>query len=399
MKIRANRSILLTLLLLFGGFALAQQRDIVGLTDYPVPSWPAEGIDPEPGVMPPEHSEDYVFVDIANNEFVVAYPVALEEEEEEEEEEEPQQQAQQQQQQQGQQQARGRGRGRGGQQAQQQAGGRGRGRGRGGQQQQAEPEAEPEEEEPEEEVPVPLKITRYELLRNVEPDIHVAITALDGNRYRYAYTLANGPAAKQSIDQWAMVLPEQSGAATIQHPEGWFGIVQPNRSFKLKDPDWIANGSGALWSFQLPEEVVEPGDVTTGFDVESALRPGFTVGFFRQAESVGAKVATSGYVPEVVKEQMDRLLVFEYNSKTVLMIGPKFDQGVDAHAIAEDFIQGIFTLTRIGVLNLNSDFVRTTLDELTGVEPGSSSVRLTAEAVTRVETEVLNALKASLGID
>ena len=248
-------------------------------------------------------------------------------------------------------------------------------------------------------MPVPLKITRYELLRNVEPDIHVAITALDGNRYRYAYTLANGPAAKQSIDQWAMVLPEQSGAATIQHPEGWFGIVQPNRSFKLKDPDWIANGSGALWSFQLPEEVVEPGDVTTGFDVESALRPGFTVGFFRQAESVGAKVATSGYVPEVVKEQMDRLLVFEYNSKTVLMIGPKFDQGVDAHAIAEDFIQGIFTLTRIGVLNLNSDFVRTTLDELTGVEPGSSSVRLTAEAVTRVETEVLNALKASLGID
>jgi len=345
--------------------------------------------------MPPEHSEDYVFVDLANNEFVVAYPVSLEEEEEEEEEEAPQQA---QQQQQGQQQARGRGRGRGGQQAEPQGRGRGRGgRGRGGQQ-QAEAE-EAEEEEPEEEVPVPLKVTRYELLRNVEPDVQVSVTPVGGNRYLYSYTLANAPAAEQSIDQWAMVLPEQSGGATIQGPEGWLGIVQPNRSFKLKDPDWIENGSGALWSFQKPENVVEPGDVATGFSVESQLRPGFTLGFFRQAESVGAKVATSGYVPDVVKKQMDELLVFEYNSKTVLLIGPKFDQDADAHTIAEDFIQGIFTLSRMGALNLNSDFVRTTLAELTGVEPGASSVRLTAEADTRIETEVLSALKASLGIE
>ena len=227
----------------------------------------------------------------------------------------------------------------------------------------------------------------------------VAVTALDGNRYRYAYTLANGPGAKQSIDQWAMVLPGQSGAATMRQPEGWFGIVQPDRSFKLKNPEWIKNGSGALWSFLKPEEVVEPGDVATGFEVESELRPGFTIGFFRQAESVGAKVATSGYVPAVVREQMDRLLVLEYNSKTVLMIGPKFDRSADARTIAEDFLQGIFTLSRMGALNLNSEFVRTTLGELTGIEPGSSSVRLTAQAGTRVETEVLNALKTSLGIE
>ena len=394
MNIRPNRPIILSILLFCGVFALAQQRDIVGLTDFPVPAWPEGGIDPEPGVMPPEHSEDYVFVDLANNEFVVAYPVSLEEEEEEEEE--APQQAQQQQQ--GQQQARGRGRGRGGQQAEPQGRGRGRGgRGRGGQQ-QTEPE-EAEAEEPEEEVPVPLKLTRYELLRNVEPDVQVSVTTVDGNRYLYAYTLANAPAAEQSIDQWAMVLPGQSGGATIQGPEGWLGIVQPNRTFKLKDPDWIENGSGALWSFQRPENVVEPGDVATGFSVESQLRPGFTLGFFRQAESVGAKVATSGYVPDVVKKQMDELLVFEYNSKTVLLIGPKFDQDADAHTIAEDFIQGIFTLSRMGALNLNSDFVRTTLAELTGVEPGASSVRLTAEADTRIETEVLSALKASLGIE
>ena len=64
--------------------------------------------------------------------------------------------------------------------------------------------------------------------------------------------------------------------------------------------------------------------MTTGFQIESDLRPGFTIGFFRQSESVGARIATSGYVPDIVKEQMDRLLVLEYNSKTVLMIGPKY---------------------------------------------------------------------------
>lgn len=396
MRIGTKQLLTLIALLVFAGFATGQQADPVGLTDFPVPAWPAGGIDPEPGVMPPEFSETYVFLDLENNEYIVAYPVALEEEEEEEEE---QQQAQQQQQQQQQgQQARGRGRGRGGQQ-QQQARGRGRGGRGGGQQQPAEPE-EPEEE-PEDTGPVPLKITHYDLLRAVEPAVTLAVSEIGSDRYRYTYTLANGPGAMQSIDQWAMAMPLAAAGDAIEHPEGWFGIVQPERTYKLRNPEWIPNGAGAIWSYQNPENVISPGDVATGFELESGLRPGFTVGFFREAESTGVKVATSGYVPDVVKEQMDRLLVLEYNSKTVLTIGPKFDSSADSGAIAEDFIQGIFTLSRMGVLDLGSEFVRTTLNELTGIGPGAdgSSIRLTASASSRVETEILNALKVSLGTD
>ena len=330
MRIGTKRLLTLIALLVFAGFATGQQADPVGLTDFPVPAWPEGGIDPEPGVMPPEFSETYVFVDLENNEYIVAYPIALEEAEEEEEE---QQQAQQQQQQQQ------------------------------GQQQQQE-EAEEPEEEPEDTGPVPLKITHYDLLRAVEPAVTLDVSEIGADRYRYAYTLANGPGARQSIDQWAMVLPPAAAGDAIKHPEGWFGIVQPERTFKLKNPEWIPNGGGAVWSYQNPENVIQPGDVTTGFELESELRPGFTVGFFREAESTGVKVATSGYVPDVVKEQMDRLLILEYNSKTVLTIGPKFDSNAGTDAIAQDFIQGIFTLSRMGVLDLGSEFVRTTLNEL-----------------------------------
>ncbi len=339
MSTRTTYTVILVSFVLLGGMALAQKSDLVALTDFPVPAWPEDGdVGPD--------TEDYVFVDLANNEFIVAYPASLEEEEGDEEE-----------------------------------------------------EPEEAEEEAEDEGPPPMRITHYDLLRDVQPALTTTVTDAGSGRYRYAYSVANGPGASQSIDQWALVLPEEGRNSTIQHPEGWFGVIQPNRSFRLKDSTWMPNGAGAIWSFELTENVIEPGTVGTGFELESGLRPGFTVGYFREAESTGAKVATSGYVPDVVKEQMDLILALEYNSRTILMIGPKFDSDADAKAIAEDYIQGIFTLARMGILDLGSDFVRTTLNELTGVEAGSSGARLTATANSRVEIEVLNALKTSLGID
>jgi len=49
-------------------------------------------------------------------------------------------------------------------------------------------------------------------------------------------------------------------------------------------------------------------------------------------------------------------------------------------------------------LNPNSEFVKTALGELKGIPPGIGrpAAKLTAEARTPVEAEVLNALKVSL---
>ena len=246
-----------------------------------------------------------------------------------------------------------------------------------------------------------MKIARYELLRNVDPGVLVEVTHPAPTKYRYAYTITNGPSAKQSIDQWSLVVPLQAGNDPIKQPTGWFAVVQKGRTFKLKNPEWIRNGAAAVWSFEKDTEVIQPGGTKKGFEIESDLRPGFSVAYFRKAPSVASVVATSGNVPKPVKDELDALLTVEYNSKTLLTIGPKFDRAVDDRTVALDFIEGINFLGRSGALDPNSEFVKTALSELKGISPGIGrpAAKLTAQARTPVEAEVLNALKVSLRIN
>ena len=315
--------------LLITASLLAQQSDVVGLTDFPVPAWP------ENGVVPASMKENYVFIDLPKNEYVVAYPENL------------------------------------GTEAFAKDG------------------------------PGRMKISRYELLRNVAPIVSVAITPVGPSKFKYAYAIENGGSAKQSIDQWMMALPGGAANDTLRTPDGWFGLIQKGRTFKLKNPEWIRSGAAAIWSYQKPEQVILPGGSKKGFEIESELRPGFTVAYLRKTESVDVKVTTHGNVPKEVKDQMDRVLQLEYNSKTILTFGPKFDKSTDDHAIAEDFIQGIVTLNRAGVLDLNSDFTRNALSDLSSIKPGlvTSAIKLTVAPKTPAETNFLNALKISLKLN
>ena len=253
----------------------------------------------------------------------------------------------------------------------------------------------------EKEGPGASKVARYELLRNVDPTVSVEVTRPSSTKYRYAYSVMNGAAAKQSIDQWLLVVPLQAGNDSIKHPAGWFAIVQKGRTFKLKKPDWIRNGAAAVWSFEKDVEVIQPGASKKGFELESELKPGFTVAYLRKAESVAALVAVSGNVPKPVKDELDSLLTVEFNSRTLLTIGPKFDKAVDDRTVALDFIEGISFLSRSGALDPNSEFVKNTLSELKGIPPGGSgaSIKWTSPARTPVETEVLTALKAAFHIN
>ena len=66
-----SRTYSIILVLLVTTALFAQQTDVVGLTDFPVPPWP------ENGVVPASMKDNYVFVDLAKNEYVVAYPENL----------------------------------------------------------------------------------------------------------------------------------------------------------------------------------------------------------------------------------------------------------------------------------------------------------------------------------
>ena len=312
---------------LFSFNLIAQQRDSVALSDFPVPAWPADG------TIPPALKDKYVFVDLEKNEYVLAYPSNL-----------------------------------------------------------GTPAFEKD--------PGALKIARYELLRNVDPEVAVEVTRSSPTRVNFKYAVTNRPAAKQSIDQWLLVVPLQAGGDSVKHPAGWFAVIQKGRTFKLKNPEWIRNGAAAVWSFEKDTEVIQPGATKKGFEIESELKPGFTVGYFAKAESVAAVVAASGNIPKAVKDQLDSLLSVEYNSKTLLTIGPKFHKAVDDRTVALDFIEGINALGRSGALDLNSEFVKNTLSELKAIPPGGdAAVKLTAQARTPVETELLNALKVALHIN
>src|SRR5206468_7366068 len=111
------------------------------------------------------------------------------------------------------------------------------------------------------------------------------------------------------------------------------------------------------------EGQIQPGEAKSGFELESDLKPGFTIGLFRQAESTDSVVQQSGNIPQIVvknatpppppggappaggggggfggnqtpaaataawqpiKDAVDKLMQFEYNSKPVLLLGPKF---------------------------------------------------------------------------
>jgi hypothetical protein len=303
------------------------QQDTAGLTDFPVPAWPANGM------VGASFKDQYVFVDLAKNQYVVAYPENLET-----------------------------------------------------------PEFATN--------PGRLKNSRYDLLRNVIPTVSVAIANVSPTRYKYAYTVANGSSAKQSIDTWVMALSPRSANDVVRYPDGWFGLLQKSRTFKLKNPEWINNGAAAVWSFQSPEQVVQPGSSRSGFQIESDLKPGFTVAYLRGSETVDVKVTTQGNVPKPVKEQLDQLLLLEYNSRTVLTFGPKFDKSADDRTVAADYIEGIVTLSRAGVLDLSSDFVRNALSELSAITPGTTAaLKLSAQPKTPSETDFMNALKISFKVN
>src|SRR5215510_11913313 len=61
---------LIAVLLIATVVGAQQQQDLLTLPD-PVPAWPANG------VVPADMKDKYVFVDVAKNEFVLAYPENL----------------------------------------------------------------------------------------------------------------------------------------------------------------------------------------------------------------------------------------------------------------------------------------------------------------------------------
>src|SRR6185295_7529149 len=92
----------------------------------------------------------------------------------------------------------------------------------------------------------------------------------------------------------------------------------------------------------------------------AAVAGGGGGGGFGGAQTPAA--ATAAWQP--IKDDVEKLMRFEYNSKSLLTLGPKFDKSATDAAVASDFHQGIMILTKTGSLTADSAFVKSTLAEL-----------------------------------
>ncbi len=128
-----NRILVLMIILLSAQIVSAQQQETAGLTDFPVPAWPANG------VVGADMKDHYVFIDLKKNEYVLAYPENL------------------------------------------------------------------GSATFDKDGPGTVRTARYELLRNVEPAATVAVTAVNPQKYRYVYTIAdarNRQAVHRSVEHF-----------------------------------------------------------------------------------------------------------------------------------------------------------------------------------------------------
>jgi len=100
-----------------------------------------------------------------------------------------------------------------------------------------------------------------------------------------------------------------------------------------------------------------PGAVLEGFRVESTLRPGFTTGYFRG----GGKTNLPGDLPRVVLDQAVPALKREFNSQVVPTIGPMFDAATPTVVVVNNFHAGIDRMVAGGLLDGDSPAVKEAL--------------------------------------
>jgi hypothetical protein len=281
------------------------------------------------------------------------------------------------------------------------------------------------------------EVSRYPLQRAVDPAVLLNITKTPDGKYKYVYTVADGTNAKGSIQQWVLSLPPGAvTSGTEKHPAGWFGVLQKGRKLDVVDPHWIETGGAAVFVDQKPDEQINPGAKKAGFELDSTFKPGFTVGYFQQAESTDGFFQQSGNIPTdvvhnatpppppkgaappaggrgggapagatkawtPVENDVAKVERVEYNSKPVITLAPKFDQTATDAQIATDFKEGLTVMSTTGVVSADSPFVKGTLSDLDTYIKGGASGPLKLSSVPKgdAETEVFNAMKVSLHLN
>jgi hypothetical protein len=164
-----------------------------------------------------------------------------------------------------------------------------------------------------------LVVDRFRLQNETDPTVSVTVSLNQGNRmYAYAYTIRNGPAARQPIWAWKLVDPADDHSATVDG-SGWFGFqatgVPPGSRQAIPG---LAPGIYISWNDV--DHPIAPRAERSGFRVTSEFLPGLTTAAFVG----GGPIAVSQELPLAVSNQLLPFFTPEVTNQVRITIGPRF---------------------------------------------------------------------------
>jgi hypothetical protein len=224
------------------------------------------------------------------------------------------------------------------------------------------------------------------------PDLRVRIEK-SSNAFVYTYSLENKKESEDSITTFSIVVhPDadmQVGA------EFWTG----GKSTAIVGNQVALPGtrSGGLAIWFCPEGQPLPPGRGTSFTLAAGARPGFTTA----ATEHFPHLDLTDEWPQQILDELEPVLTPSWIDQHVITLGPRYSSAEPAANIAADYAVGVKELTRKGVLDQNSSFVRELTAILEGISSGKSPALLPpieAEPHSPAEAEILNGLQLSLDI-
>ena len=251
-------------------------------------------------------------------------------------------------------------------------------------------------------------IRRFPLSRNVDPELSVRVEAINPLKYRYHYTVGNGSDSKNAIARWNIVLPRAAAEDSTQHPQGWGSRVLGASAYADEEPEWVHGGSTASFSIRGPESQVTAGREMDGFMIESDLKPGYTLAYFRSRYNSADRPGVTT-TPAEVERQLRPLMAMRFNSKVLYTLGPKYPADTHEYTIIRDLLGVLTNFIRDDMLDAESPFVTDLLRSLNGYmetyfsaevelhEFVGPRIRVFIEPETALEVEIAAAVALSLG--
>ena len=246
---------------------------------------------------------------------------------------------------------------------------------------------------------------RIELRDLGDPKIEVGVEKLAATGdYVYVYEIENGPAAKRSIQTWAIVTAAEDDSVVLDHPRWRKGasaipVVAPQVAL-AGGPELRRNaamGRFARWSTSLDEYPIRVGGEAAGFVVKSSFRPGWTTAYVGAGEGIHLPTA----VPGPVREEISVLARPEIKNSLVLTIGPKFSPDATPQWVASDWNLGIQKLLNRGRLSRDSAYVQGLLVALAAVAAADSAIpfQVKTQPATPEEREINRIVHLAFGVD